>query len=127
MALSKENGIKFLCNLEGTHQRLKMLHWSTECKAEHLLTDDIDDAVLDCEDSIAENIMGKLGVRFGNGDLKSMLPESTTLKSLLDEMEDDANSFKNSIGDSDEYAGVINIIDDYLENINKWRYLSTFR
>ncbi len=85
MALTKENGINFLQNCEGYHQALKMVHWSTEKKSEHLLTDDIDSYVLDFEDRIAESIMGILSIRYGSGDLKTLLPSSTDLKSLLKE------------------------------------------
>jgi len=125
MALSKGNAVDFLSALEGYHQALKLVHWSTTCKAEHLLTDDIDGDVLSFEDSVAENVMGILGERITEG-LKSLLPENKELKGILDEMKDDVLEFKGDFEDDKEYTGLVNCCDDFLQNINKWKYLATF-
>ena len=71
--------------------------------------------------------MGYLGEKFRTGELKTMLPESDTLKTLLDEMENDIISFIEEIGDDKKLDGIVNIIDDFLEDINKWKYLATIR
>lgn len=127
MALTKENGLNLLSNCEGYHQLLKGLHWQADNKSEHLLTDDMDSSVLDFEDKMAENIMGSLGEKFHTGELKTMLPEADNIKSLLDEMENDIASFVEEIGDDRKLGGIHNIIDDFLEDINKWKYLATLR
>ena len=127
MALTKENSLNLLSNCEGYHQMLKGIHWQTDNKSEHLLVDDMDSSVLDFEDKMAENIMGYLGEKFRTGELKTMLPESDTLKTLLDEMENDIISFIEEIGDDKKLDGIVNIIDDFLEDINKWKYLATLR
>ena len=127
MALTKENGLNLLSNCEGYHQLLKGLHWQTDNKSEHLLTDDMDSSGLDFEDKMAENIMGSLGEKFHTGELKTMLPEADNIKSLLDEMENDIASFVEEIGDDRKLGGIHNIIDDFLEDINKWKYLATVR
>ena len=127
MALTKEKGLNLLSNCEGYHQLLKGLHWQADNKSEHLLTDDIDSSVLDFEDKMAENIMGFLGEKFHTGELKTMLPEADNIKSLLDEMENDIASFVEEIGDDRKLGGIHNIIDDFLEDINKWKYLATLR
>lgn len=126
MSKIKEIGINFLSGLEGYHQVLKEIHWSTTCKAEHLLTDDIDESILGYEDKLAENIMGCLGVRYGIGDLKTMLPSSKNLSDILKELVNDVNSFKSEL-DEKKHAGILNILDDMLEDINKWKYLETFK
>ena len=127
MALTKENGLNLLSNCEGYHQLLKGLHWQADNKSEHLLTDDMDSSVLDFEDKMAENIMGFLGEKFHTGELKTMLPEADNIKSLVDEMENDIASFVEEIGDDRKLGGIHNIIDDFLEDINKWKYLATLR
>lgn len=127
MALTKEKGLNLLSNCEGYHQLLKGLHWQADNKSEHLLTDDMDSSVLDFEDKMAENIMGFLGEKFHTGELKTMLPEADNIKSLLDEMENDIASFVEEIGDDRKLGGIHNIIDDFLEDINKWKYLATVR
>ena len=125
MALSKENTKKLLSYLEGYHQRLKELHWSTDNHSKHLLTDEIDGGVLEFEDALAEVVMGKLGEKFGKGDLKTMLPQSEELKGLLEELEKDVNEFEESIGGEHGFGGVYNVVDDFLSSINKWQYLET--
>lgn len=125
MALSKENTKKLLSYLEGYHQRLKELHWSTDNHSRHILTDEIDEGVLEFEDALAEVVMGKLGEKFGKGDLKTMLPQSDELKGLLEELEKDVNEFEESIGGEHGFGGVYNVVDDFLSDINKWQYLET--
>ena len=104
---------------------LKGLHWNSGCKAEHLLTDDIDEAILEYEDKIAENVMGNGGFRIGVGELKTMLPSAKSLTDMLNELETDVKKFKATLVE-DKHAGIINILDDLLTDINTWRYLKTF-
>ena len=125
MALSKENAKKLLSYLEGYHQVLKGLHWSADRHSRHILTDEIDDGVLDFEDALAEVVMGKLGEKFQVGDLKTMLTESKELKGLLAELEKDVNDFKKSIGEEHGFGGICNVVDDFLSSVNKWQYLET--
>lgn len=125
MALTKENAKELLCSLEGYHQTLKELHWSTDNHPKHLLTDDIDHGVLEFEDGLAEVVMGKLGEKFGKGDLKTMLPEAEELKGILDELESDVNKFVDSLGGEHGYGGIYSVTDDFLSKIYKWKYLET--
>lgn len=122
----KDSIKKFLSVLEGYHQRLKELHWSTTCKAEHLLTDEIDSAVLEYEDRMAEVAMGCLNMRFGINDLKTLIPDSKNLKSVLSELKNDIISLRDEMGDDNKYNGLNNIIDDFIEDVDKWQYLETF-
>ena len=125
MALSKEKALELLQSMEGYHQRLKELHWAADRHARHILTDEIDDGVLDFEDELAEAVMGKLGEKFGSGDLKTMLPNAKELSGMLDEMEEDVNKFIDSIGNEHGYGGIYNVTDDFLTKIYKWKYLET--
>lgn len=124
MALTKENAIDFLSSLEGYHQQLKLLHWSTDNHSKHLLTDEIDGCVLSFEDAVAENVMGILDEKFSEG-LKSLLPENKELKSLLNELRDDVLSFEEDFEDEKDCKGLVNCCDDFLENLNKYKYLET--
>lgn len=126
MSNLKSKTIDFLSTLEGYHAALKMIHWSTKIKSEHLLTDDIDKSILDYEDKIAEVTMGLLNTRYGHGDLKCMLPEAKTSESLLKEMKSDVSAYRSEVEDSDDNAGIINILDDFITDIDTWKYLITF-
>lgn len=119
----KKECIEFLSELEGYHQMLKTIHWSTTNKAEHLLTDDIDGDILGYEDRFAEALMGEFGERFKTGELKSLLPNSHDTKSLLNELKGDLETFNNNICKGKH--GLENIVDDFFESINKWKYLAT--
>lgn len=123
MALTKEKAVDFLSSLEGYHQQLKLIHWSTDNHSKHLLTDELDGCILDCEDSVAENVMGILGEKISEG-LKALLPNNKELKGLLGELEDDVLNFKDECDDRKE-AGLINILDDMLTSINKYKFLET--
>ena len=122
----KKEVLNFLSALEGYHSTLKMLHWSTERHSEHVLTDDIDSSVLKYEDKISEVAMGALDTRFGIGDLKCMLPQSKDLKSVLKELRADVNDFR---GTAEEKGmnGLVNILDDFTEDIDTWEYLRTLK
>lgn len=127
MAITKEKGLKLLCELEGYHQALKMVHWSTDNHSRHILTDEIDKAVLEYEDRIAENLMGYLGTKYGRGDLKALLPSSSELEGILTELSDDIATFRLETGEVKDDAGVANIIDDFAESLNRWKYLATLK
>lgn len=122
----KKEFVLFLSVLEGNHQTLKGLHWSTDNHSRHILCDEIDDAVLEYEDKIAENAMGLLSTRIEVGELKTLLPNAKMLKDLLNELLGDIEDFRNKIsGKAKGVEGVENILDDFVEDINKWKYLET--
>ncbi len=121
----KKNATDFLSCLEGYHQTLKMLHWSATHNSLHNLCDDIDGNILEYEDSIAECVMGILSDRIGIGELKTLLPEAKTLDSLLKELQFDVIEYKKKVGDDMKMSGLQNILDDFIQNINKWNYLKT--
>lgn len=121
----KQKTIEFLSGIEGYHETLKGLHWSTKNHSEHVLTDDIDGDVLGYEDKIAECVMGLTGLRFGVGELKSLLPVAKNLDALVPEMENDVIKFKKEVENDIAYSGLVNIIDEFLSDIAKWNYLKT--
>ena len=126
MSELKKEFVLFLSVLEGNHQTLKGLHWSTDNHSRHILCDEIDEAVLEYEDKLAENAMGLLSTRFEVGELKTLLPNAKTLKDLLNELADDITEFRSKVsGKVKGSEGVENILDDFVENINKWKYLET--
>lgn len=118
----KEKTKKFLSELEGYHQLCKMLHWSTTCMAEHKLIDDIDHSLLSYQDKFAEAVMGNLNIRFGIGDLNTLLPSAKNLDGMLDELKTDLDDFNDGAPES-----IDNISGDLYENIDTWKYLKTFK
>lgn len=117
--------LNFLSALEGYHSTFKMLHWSASHHSEHVLTDDIDDSILDYEDKISEVAMGALDTKFGIGELKCMLPQSKEIKGVLKELKNDVEEFRET-AENNGFIGLVNILDDFISDINKWNYLRTF-
>jgi hypothetical protein len=66
--------------MHGYMIRVKEIHWNTDNNTEHLLCDEIESSIHDCEDRLAECMMGITGKKFKVGDLKPMLPNNTDLK-----------------------------------------------
>lgn len=118
----KEDTKTFLSTLEGYHQLSKTLHWSAQSMSEHKLMDDIDHSILEYEDSIAEVVMGLTDSRFQNGDLKTLLPSSKDVKTMLRELKTDVKRYRDKVDFSE---GITNILDDFLTDIDKWNYLRT--
>ncbi len=127
MEFTKKEALEFLSALEGYHSLLKTIHWSTTNKSEHTLVDSIDEDVLEFEDRIAEATMGRLNIRFGVGDLTTLMPDAKTLDTLLKELEGDILKFKEQIGDEPKYSGMHNILDEFMEKVYSWNYLRTLK
>ena len=124
MSLKKEC-IEFLSVLEGYHQLLKTLHWNTTSHSKHVLSDDIDEEILEYEDRLAEIMMGHFNERFSVASLKSLLPESRDLKSILKELDTDLEKYSKIITDNGTISSLTNIFDDFKESVAKWIYLET--
>ena len=109
--------VDFICSLHGYLIRLKEIHWNTNNNSEHLLCDEISDALSDCEDRFTECAMGMEGVHFRMGDLKPMLPRAESLIPMLKELEGEIIDIEGKLTDKKE-VGLINVIDEMVENGN---------
>jgi hypothetical protein len=116
----------FICSLHGYCIRVKEIHWSTDNNAEHLLCDEIEEAIHDLEDRFAECAMGMTGKKVKVGDLKPMLPHATKLKEMLKELADETMDMKDNL-DGYQYSGLENICDDIMEMCGKYMYRTTQR
>lgn len=119
----KKKFIEFINLLHGYLIRIKEIHWNTESNAQHLLCDDIQDTVMDIEDRFAECAMGMDGNHFKIGDLEPMVPNAEELLPMLKELEGDIKDMKEDIDEED--GGLLNILDEALELVNKYKYRAT--
>lgn len=120
----KKEFVDFICSLHGYLIRIKEIHWNTNTNAEHLLCDEIQDCIAGCEDRFAECAMGMEGVHFKVGDLKPMLPNNDSLIPMLKELEGEIIDIEGKLTEKKE-AGLVNILDELLENVNKFKYRAT--
>ena len=117
----KKKIVDFICSLHVYLIRLKEIHLNTNNNSEHLLCDEISDALSDCEDRFTECAMGMEGIHFRIGDLKPMLPHAESLIPMLKELEKEIIEMEDSLT-SKKDAGLINILDEMIENCNKFKY-----
>lgn len=120
----KKEYIDFICSLHGYMIRIKEIHWNTTSNSEHLLCDEINDCISGCEDEFTECCMGIEGKHFQIGKLLPMLPNSESLIPLLKELEKDILSMKKKCNDTTE-SGLTNILDEMMQNVNKYKYRAT--
>ena len=120
----KKEYIDFVCALHGYLIRIKEIHWNTDSNSEHLLCDEIQDCIMDCEDRFMECCMGIEDKHFEVGKLLPMLPNATELKSMLNELEKDILDMKKKLT-GPENGGLFNILDEMQENCNKYKYRAT--
>lgn len=118
--------IDFICSLHGYMIRVKEIHWNTDNNAEHLLCDEVEEAIHDLEDRFAECAMGITDKKIKVGDLKPMLPHATKLKDMLRELADETMDMKDNF-DGYQYSGLENICDDIMEMCGKYMYRTTQR
>jgi hypothetical protein len=117
----KKYYIDFICALHGYSIRVKEIHWNTTSNAEHLICDEINNCISDFEDNFTECCMGIEGKHFQIGKLLPMLPNSESLIPLLKELEKDILKMKKLCNDTTE-SGLVNILDDAMQNISKYKY-----
>lgn len=116
--------MEYICDLHGYLIRLKEIHWSTSLNSEHLLCDDIMDSIWENEDRLAESAMGVYGQKIKIGELTPYLSETDKLIPLLSEMEEETIELKKELNKPNEY-GLVNVLDDILTDIGKFKYRAT--
>ena len=120
----KKEYVDFVCALHGYLIRLKEIHWNTNENSTHLLCDEIEDDIHECEDRFMECCMGMEGKHFEIGKLLPMLPNAKDLLGMLKEFEKDILDMSDKCASKDK-AGLANILDEMLECCNKYKYRAT--
>ena len=123
----QEAVLDFIKYIEGVRIRLRELHWSTERHSSHILTDDIISALEECEDNIAEDLMGICGFRIKVGAVVPTMTNQVELNALLCELHEAVVRLCASIENDKFYGGIVNELEDLMHDIGKWKYLATFK
>jgi len=120
--------LDFIKYIEGVRIRLREMHWATEVHAQHTLTDSIISTLEDTEDNIAEDLMGVCGFRIKVGAVVPLMTNQVELESLLDELHEKVSQLTAALENGgDTYGGIVNVLEDLMHQIGKWRYLATFK
>ena len=102
----------------------KKIHFTTTSQAEHLRTDNAVGEILDYADRIMENCMGLFG-RITMDQLKyEDFGTFTNDKAYYQAIRQKLQAFRKTIESNTNMNGVINIVDEFAQDLNKWIYLS---
>lgn len=118
----------FILDLEnkfhGIHTRLKELHFSAPTLSLHKLIDDFDSDFMEFDDAVMENSQALWGF-IKPGMLNPVLPDSMDFLELLAELRGLLVMIKKEAKDNEMlWAGIINRVDDFIETVNKYIYLT---
>lgn len=110
--------------LEGYHTRLKELHYSSPSYSIHKLIDEFDGSLCEFEDSMVENATPLFGA-IRCGELSPILPdECTNFNDVLESVRGNLAETKREFGENIMATGIINIVDDFFSEVNKYIYLN---
>lgn len=117
------NCVDLYNKLVGSYLRMREYHFNTHFQAHHNFTNDWMPEIMDFADTIMEQCMGMFG-RPGMDITKPVISKKTELIELLKEIRDYVIKFRSTIIDKDIFAGMINVIEGFLQDLNKYIYLS---
>ena len=110
--------------LYGAYLSGKKIHFTTTSQAEHLRTDNAVSEILDYADRIMENCMGLFGRvtedNFKYVDFGTFTSDKLYYQALRQKLQE----FRKTIVNNTNTNGIINIVDEFAQEINKWIYLS---
>lgn len=119
-----KEAIEFFNSVSGIYFRIREFHFNTHIEAEHNLTNTLMPALMDYADAVMENFMGILDSRPGIDILMPTKCTENSINTTLKYLKTDVLKLRDAVQDDENYNGVVNILDDFTTDINKWIYLS---
>lgn len=117
---------EFFVNVENKFQgictRLNELHWSAPSISIHKLVDEFNDEFCEFNDNLMENCQALWGF-IQPGDLKSESPKALDFEELLEDIRGILVSIKREMKDNMLATGIINLVDEFFSEVNKYVYL----
>lgn len=123
MGKNFKNCVDLYNSLVGSYLRMREYHFNTHFQAHHNFTNDWMPEIMDFADSIMEQCMGMFG-RPGMDITKPVISKQTELTSLLTEIRDYVLKFKATIESKEIFVGMLNLVEGFLQDMNKYIYLS---
>lgn len=117
--------LSVLCKLEGFKIKFKEMHWITSNKNEHVLCDEINQAINEFQDSFAEEGLAIYSAFAPNTFLPILVEKTTVIDTLL-LLTRFLDVVRGQIlpGSINE-AGFLALIDEFIGKVTKFQYLST--
>ena len=122
--IMKRSILIYINKLQAYKTAIKNIHWSSNNMSEHKLFDDIEDAVAEVQDEIAEVAQGVYG-RLKLNDLKPRRYNISTSKKMLQDLLNDTQQFLTTLR-SKELVGVKSAVEAFIGKLNQFKYLLDF-
>ena len=120
----KRSILIYLNKLQAYKTAIKNIHWSSNNMSEHKLFDDIEDAVAEVQDEIAEVAQG-VYERLKLNDLNPRSYNISTSKKMLQDLLNDTQQFLTTLR-SKELVGVKSTVEAFIGKLNQFKYLLDF-
>ena len=120
----KRSILIYINKLQAYKTAIKNIHWSSNNMSEHKLFDDIEDAVSEVQDEIAEVAQGVYG-RLKLNDLKPRRYNISTSKKMLQDLLNDTQQFLTTLR-SKELVGIKSTVEAFIGKLNQFKYLLDF-
>lgn len=115
--------LDFINKLEGWKTKCKNLHWAAPKNNVHVRLDEFLDVISDYQDTVAEGIMGALGIHLGPNDVAGDPGTSTSAQQFVKEVKTGTLQFYARIPNEPLYAGLKSECETFIQNVNKYDYL----
>lgn len=122
--IMKRSILIYINKLQAYKTAIKNIHWSSNNMSEHKLFDDIEDAVADVQDEIAEVAQGVYG-KLKLNELKPRRYNISSSKKMLQDLLNDTQQFLTTLR-SKELVGIKSSIEAFIGKIDQFRYLLDF-
>ena len=122
--IMKRSILIYINKLQAYKTAIKNIHWSSNNMSEHKLFDEIEDAVADVQDEIAEVAQGVYG-KLKLNELKPRRYNILSSKKMLQDLLNDTQQFLTTLR-SKELVGIKSSIEAFIGKIDQFRYLLDF-
>lgn len=122
--IMKRSILIYINKLQAYKTAIKNIHWSSNNMSEHKLFDDIEDAVADVQDEIAEVAQGVYG-KLKLNELKPRRYNISSSKKMLQDLLNDTQQFLTTLR-SKELVGIKSAIETFVGKIDQFKYLLDF-
>ena len=109
--------------VQGIGTRLKELHWSAPSISIHKIIDEFCDEFGEFNDAMIEYLIPLHGT-IEPGELNPVLPDEKEFGEILESIRGILSQIKKQTADSRMYSGLISLVDDFYQIVNKYIYLN---
>lgn len=121
--MKNEYVIEIASRLETAKTRLKEIHWGgSKNMSIHKIIDDVSDWIGGLEDDLMENFMAVLNDYIYPGELKCITWDAKEIEDFLVDLRGFLTNIKRKYNEEMLYSGIINILDDGIQTVNKYIY-----